>query len=74
MRDGITGTVQLELLVGIDGRGIDARVVRSSGDRRLDAAARDQVLHNWRFAPVLQNGIAVQVRGDLPVVFTLNGQ
>ncbi|HTA65246.1 MAG TPA: TonB family protein [Xanthomonadaceae bacterium] len=74
VRDGITGTVQLELLVGVDGHVIEARIVRSSGDRRLDTAARDQVLHNWRFAPALQNGVAVQALGRLPVVFTLDRQ
>jgi protein TonB len=74
VRDGSTGTVQLEILVGVDGSVIDVRVVKSSGDRRLDAAARDQVLRHWQFKAAVENGVPVQARGILPVVFSLNGQ
>ena len=44
MRDGITGTVLLELTVGTDGRVLDVQIVHGSGNRHLDEAARDQVL------------------------------
>lgn len=74
IRDGVTGTVQLELLVGADGRVLDAKIVRGSGDRRLDNAAREQVLRNWRFRPATVNGVPVLARGLVPIVFNLNGQ
>ncbi len=68
--EGIGGTVELELLVGADGRVLDARVVRSSGNRLLDNAARDTVLRQWRFQPATRNGEPVQALGRLPVVFS----
>lgn len=74
LRDGITGTVELELLVGVDGSVLEVRVTHSSGNRQLDNAARDQVLRYWRFQPALRGGIAVQALGRVPIVFTLDGR
>mgnify|MGYP001551591983 CR=1 FL=1 len=74
LREGITGTVELELLVGVDGRVLEARVTRSSGNHMLDNAAREQVLRGWLFKPAIRNGIAVQARGILPIAFTLDGR
>ncbi len=74
LREGITGTVELELLVGVDGRVVDVRITHSSGNRQLDNAARDQVLRNWRFQPALRDGIPVQALGRVPIVFTLDGR
>lgn len=74
LRDGITGTVELELLVGADGRVIEVHVVHSSGNRYLDSAARDQVLRNWRFLPAMRDGVAVPALGRVPIVFRLDGQ
>ena len=74
LRDGTTGTVELELLVGVDGSVLEVRVVHSSGNRQLDNAARDQVLRNWRFQPALTNGIAVQSLGRVPIVFDLDAR
>jgi protein TonB len=68
--EGVGGTVELELLVGVDGRVIEARVVRSSGNRLLDNAARETVLQKWRFQAATLNGEPVQALGRLPVVFT----
>ncbi len=74
LREGITGTVELELLVGVDGRVLEVHVTHSSGNRQLDNAAREQVLRNWRFRPAIRDGIPIQARGRLPIVFTLNGR
>lgn len=71
VRARIEGTVLLEVLVGTDGRPLDVLVRESSGNRRLDAAARDQVLQHWRFRPALRNGRAVQAIGLVPVDFRL---
>lgn len=71
MRDGLTGIVELEILVGIDGRPLDVRVVRSSGHRVLDQAARRVVLARWTFQPAMRDGKAVQALGRLPIEFSL---
>lgn len=65
------GTVLLQVLVDIDGRPLRVEIQNSSGDRRLDQAARDQVLRHWRFRPAVQNGRAVQALGLVPVMFNL---
>jgi TonB family protein len=71
LRDGVTGTVVLELTVGVDGRVLAVSVIHSSGDRRLDNAARTQVLHSWVFQPKIEHGVPVQSIGVMPVVFSL---
>src|SRR5690606_15238610 len=65
------GTVLLEVLVDVDGRPLRVEIRTGSGDRRLDAAARDQVLRHWRFRPAIQDGQAVQAIGLVPIGFKL---
>lgn len=72
MRDGLTGTVLLRVLVDVDGRPLDVRVERSSGHRSLDVAARRQVQARWKFRPAMQDGQAVQAIGLVPIDFALN--
>jgi len=64
------GTVVLRLIIGSDGRIQDISIAQSSGFDRLDKAALGAV-RNWRWQPVLQNGVAVVVRGLLPIPFVL---
>ena len=71
LRRRIEGTVLLQVLVGVDGRPLDVIVQQSSGNRALDEAARLQVLKRWRFRPAMQDGIAIQAMGLVPVVFKL---
>lgn len=71
IREGLTGTVMLRVLVDVDGKPIDVQIERSSGHRALDAAARKQVLAKWRFKPALENGRAVQAIGLIPIDFNL---
>ena len=71
IRNNITGTVELEILVGADGKPLEVSVVRSSGNRALDQAARKVVLQRWLFQPAMENGQAVQVRGRVPIEFKL---
>ncbi|MBS0194770.1 MAG: TonB family protein [Proteobacteria bacterium] len=73
LREGVSGTVVLELLVDVDGRVLQARVVHGSGDRRLDTAAREQILRFWRFQPALRDGKPIQAQGLVPVVFRIDG-
>jgi protein TonB len=72
LREGITGTVLLQVLVDVDGHPLDVQVAQSSGNRNLDRTARQQVLKRWRFRPAMQNGRAVQAIGLVPVAFTLD--
>lgn len=72
LRDGIEGTVVLEVTVDENGKPIDVVIATSSGSRELDRAAREQVLRVWRFQPAMQNGHAVRAIGRVPVNFTLN--
>ena len=70
-RAGVEGTVLLQVLVGVDGRPLQVDVRQGSGDRRLDASAREQVLRHWRFRPAMREGRAVQAIGLVPVAFNL---
>ncbi|MEQ1513632.1 MAG: TonB family protein [Lysobacteraceae bacterium] len=72
--DGIQGTVVLKVLVDVDGKPLSVEIERSSGNRRLDDAARRQVLRKWMFRPAIRDGKAVQVYGIVPVNFTLSLQ
>jgi protein TonB len=69
---GIEGTVLLQVLVDVDGRPLQVNINRSSGDRRLDFAAREQVLRHWRFRPAMRDGQAVQAIGLVPINFNLD--
>ena len=71
LRAGVSGTVVLEVLVGVDGRPISAEVLSSSGYRVLDLAARRQVLARWVFKPAVHAGVPVQAIGRVPVEFRL---
>lgn len=71
LRAGFEGTVMLQVLVDVDGRPLEVTVVRGSGHRELDGAAREQVLKRWRFHPAMVDGRAVQAVGLVPVEFSL---
>lgn len=71
VRENLTGVVELEILVGIDGKPIEVSVVRSSGHRVLDQAARRVVLSRWTFQPATRDGQPVQARGRVPIEFKL---
>jgi protein TonB len=71
LQQRLTGTVMLQVLVGIDGRPLDVSVAQSSGHRDLDEAARAQVLKRWSFQPATRNGQPVQAIGMVPIQFAL---
>jgi protein TonB len=72
LREGIQGTVMLQVLVDIDGRPLDVQIQHSSGNRLLDNAARRQVLERWMFRPAMKDGRAVQAIGLVPIAFNLD--
>ncbi|NHZ77788.1 TonB family protein [Massilia sp. CCM 8695] len=70
-RNGDTGTVNLALLVGVDGKVSDARVDKSSGSRELDKAAV-AALSMCKFKPATTNGVAEPAWAQIAYVWTLD--
>lgn len=72
LREGLQGTVLLQVLVDTDGRPLDVQIQRSSGHRQLDDAARRHVLRHWTFRPAMRDGRALQAIGLVPIAFNLD--
>ena len=69
-REGVTGTVVLEAVIGADGNPARVAIVNSIVDGRLaDAAAR--AVRQWRYDPALLNGRPVEVTVAIHVAFEL---
>lgn len=68
----VEGTVILRVLVGLDGSPSQVEIDRSSGDLRLDEAARAKV-SDWRFNPASKAGEPVEGWVQVPVTFSLDG-
>lgn len=67
---GISGTTVVGFIIEADGSVSSAWVEQSSGNSSLDSAAVQSV-QNWRFVPARQNGIPVQSRSRVPIIFNL---
>lgn len=65
------GTVELALVLGLDGKVESISVASSSGFARLDQAALEAV-RRWRWAPTLRDGAPVRVRGIVEIPFVLS--
>lgn len=74
LRGGVQGTVLLRVLVDATGKPIQVLVLKSSGSRELDNAARDHVLAAWRFHPAQRDGHAIQAWAQVPVKFSLGNR
>ncbi len=70
-RSGITGWVQLEVMVNPDGTVRSARVLESQPRGLFEAAAVQAVLR-WKFKPKVVNGQPVQQKGAQRIEFNLN--
>jgi periplasmic protein TonB len=70
-RNGITGWVQLEVLVNPDGTVRSARVLESKPKGLFEAAAVQAVLR-WKFKPKVVNGQPVEQKGAQKIEFNLN--
>jgi protein TonB len=70
-RKGWEGTVLLQVRVDARGRPVSVEVLRSSGHRVLDEAARRAVAATWTFRPALRDGLPVEAVGKVPVAFSL---
>ena len=69
-RRGVTGAVDLTFTVGANGRVTDIGISRSDPSDTFDQAAMDAV-EKWRFAPVIENGVAVEKRSAVRLSFDL---
>ena len=69
--DGREGVVRMQVLVTETGQVAEVRVVSSSGDRRLDAAAEEWV-SRWRYRPAIQDGKPRRVHTRATVRFDLS--
>jgi TonB family protein len=68
-RRGIEGEVVLEIVVRSDGSVSDVKVVRGLESSLNDRAA--QAVRQWRFAPALRQGVAIDVIVEAAVEFKL---
>lgn len=70
-KNGITGRVTLQYSIEADGRIADVKVLRSSGDKALDAEALRVVSMSPKWKPGMQKGNPVRVTYTFPVIFQL---
>lgn len=70
-RGGITGWVQLEVLVNADGSVRSAKVVDAK-PRGIFEASAVQAVMRWKFKPKIENGKPVEQRGAQKIEFNLN--
>jgi protein TonB len=70
LRLGIEGRVEVQVLVGENGRVQEVTLGESSGDASLDEAAMEAV-RKWRFEPAMKNGMPVRAWVIAPVTFKL---
>jgi len=68
-KEGVTGKVIVEALLGTDGRVMEAKVVNDA-DSRLAQAAVDAV-KQWKFKPAEKNGKPVKVKTTVTLNFQL---
>ena len=69
-RRNVTGSVDVMFTVTTDGRIRDMSVLESEPGETFDQAAMDAV-GDWRFEPVVENGVAVEKRTAVRLAFTL---
>ena len=68
---GEEGATSLKLLIGTDGRVVDALLVTSSGSSRLDEAAIKHAKRNWVFSPCTEGSNAVACWHQTKLVWQL---
>lgn len=71
MRQKIQGSVELQVVIGVDGTVVRGRVTKSlDKDYGLDASALESALQ-WKFKPAMLNGSAVPVAVNLLLEYRL---
>lgn len=70
-QDEVSGTTHVEVTVDEAGNVRETRVIKSSGDSRLDEATEKAAL-NWKFEPASQQGTAAVAKIVIPIKFVLD--
>lgn len=70
-RLGQQGKTIVRVLIDMEGRPSNARVLQSSGYTELDQAALDAV-SGWQYAPGRRNGALEPMELNIPITWTLN--
>jgi TonB family protein len=68
---GISGTVNLHAVIGMDGTPLSLQVINTDVDPDL-ARASIEAVSKWRYSPTLLNGQPIEVDTNITVVFTLS--
>ncbi len=63
---GEEGTTIVRVLIGTDGRALDAQVAKSSGYTRLDQAA-EATARSWRYVPGKRGGVPEAMWVNVPI-------
>jgi periplasmic protein TonB len=71
VRQHMSGTVLLRVLVDENGKPLEVQIEHSSGHTLLDQSARAQVLASWQFQPAEIDGHSVRAWARVPVNFAL---
>ena len=71
IRQGIEGSVDVEVYVLPDGRVGDARILRSSGFEQMDRATLEEAKRRWRLLPAMRDGAPFAQWYPLRVKFEL---
>jgi protein TonB len=74
IREGKTGSADVEVYVLPTGRVGDARIVRSSGFESLDQSTLTEAKRKWRLLPATRDGVPIAQWHRLRVTFKLNQQ
>jgi protein TonB len=72
IRQGNTGSADVEVYVLPNGRVGDARIVKSTGYDALDRSTLAEAKRNWRLVPATRDGVPFAQWHRLRVVFKLN--
>lgn len=70
VRRGIEGWVDLELVVGLDGRVASVRVLQAEPQNVFESAAR-RAISRWRFEPPADDGLTSPPSGSFRLTFVL---
>lgn len=73
VRSGFSGTVEFSVLVGIDGTAQEIKLMKSSGNRKLDQSTLAHIKRQWRFKAPEIDGQAVPGWGRGKITFTMEG-
>jgi protein TonB len=74
IRQGKTGSADVEVYVLPTGRVGDARIVRSSGFESLDQSTVTEAKRKWRLLPATRDGVPIAQWHRMRVTFKLNQQ